>query len=99
MQGQNNINTIQDLTNLIHLLAVKNRKENGIYNVALASLTGILVIELNRINEFLAEENFMGLEGWKLISKQTIDTELNNLHPSINLSELLNVKELTPDKN
>jgi hypothetical protein len=97
MQGQ--INTIQDLTNLIHLLAVKNRKENGMYNVVLASLTGILVIELNRINEFLTEENFIGLDGWKLISKQTIDTELNNLHPSINLSELLNVKELTPDKN
>jgi MoaA/NifB/PqqE/SkfB family radical SAM enzyme len=99
MDNQNSIETIQDLINLTHLLAVKNRKENGIYNVLLASLTGVLQIELNRINEFLSEENLIGLDSWKLISKQTIDTELDNLHPSINLAELLNVNEINPKKN
>jgi len=83
------IQTIQDLVHLINKLAIKNRKENGIYNVTIAGLSGILLTELERINEFLENEGYKTLYAWDLYSPTAVYTELENSHHVINLNELL----------
>lgn len=94
-----NITTIQELANFINLLAIKNRKENGIYNVTIASLTGILITELERVNEFFEDEGLKSLYAWELLSLHAVNTEIENSHPSLNLQEFYDVNEIEESSN
>ncbi|WP_395045982.1 hypothetical protein [Flavobacterium sp.] len=94
-----NITTIQALANIINVLAIKNRKENGIYNVTIASLTGILVTELERVNVSLDEDGLKNLYEWELLSPNAVKAELENSHPSLNLQEFYDVNEIEESNN
>ncbi|MBW4362449.1 hypothetical protein [Flavobacterium taihuense] len=96
---ENNITSIQGLANFINVLAIKNRKENGIYNVTIASLTGILITELERVNEFFEQEGLISLYAWELLSPNAVNAEIENSHPSLNLKELYKTSEIKPNEN
>ncbi|QHI37753.1 hypothetical protein IMCC3317_31340 [Kordia antarctica] len=95
----NHIQTIQDLAHLINKLAIKNRKENGVYNVTLASLSGILLAEIERINQFLEEEGYKTLYKWELLSPTSVYAELENSHKAINLNEFFNTDNIDESLN
>ncbi len=84
------VKTVQDLANIINHISILNRKENGTYNTVIASLTGLLLTELESISDFLQTEGYKNLKEWELLSETTVNNELKNIHHSISLNDLLN---------